>query len=163
MGLSFLLFWVGISIAVAVAADSKGRSAVGWFFLALLISPLIAGLIILALPSADSKAAEQRKQFQAQAIYKGTPYRVRPAGNIEAMLPGGAVIFRNMEEFSAAVDGGTIELKPNEYLKAEFPNELGSYLYRVEKDGSVAAVNGLGERVEFRKWQHFWDAVHRHS
>lgn len=43
-----IFFWLGFSIAVAVAADNRGRSSIGWFFLALLISPLLAGLFLLA-------------------------------------------------------------------------------------------------------------------
>ena len=38
------LFWVALSIAVGAYGASKGRSGVGWFFLAVLISPLLAGI-----------------------------------------------------------------------------------------------------------------------
>jgi hypothetical protein len=44
----FLLLWVGFAIVVGVAAHSRGRSGGGWFILALLISPLLAGLLVLA-------------------------------------------------------------------------------------------------------------------
>jgi hypothetical protein len=42
--LAALPVWVG------VVASKRGRNGVGWFFLALFISPLIAGLLLLALP-----------------------------------------------------------------------------------------------------------------
>lgn len=47
--MEFIGFWVLLSIVVGVAASSRDRSGFGWFVLALLISPLIAGLLVLAL------------------------------------------------------------------------------------------------------------------
>jgi hypothetical protein len=43
---------------------------------------------------------------------------------------------------------------------AEFPDVLNDYRYRVEKDRSVSAVNGLGEHIQFRDWKSFWKAAH---
>jgi len=73
------------------------------------------------------------------------------------MLPGGKVIFRDMEEFTAAIDGRTIPLREPD---PEFPEEVNDYRFHVEKDGTVSAVNGLGERVKFRDWRSFWKAAH---
>src|SRR5215467_4165912 len=50
-----VFFWLGFSLAVAVAANSKGRSGLGWFFLAILISPLLAGLFVLAVRNLRSE------------------------------------------------------------------------------------------------------------
>jgi hypothetical protein len=44
------LFWVGFAIIVGVAANTRGRDSVGWGVLAVFISPLLAGLLLLALP-----------------------------------------------------------------------------------------------------------------
>jgi hypothetical protein len=52
--LEVFLFWVGLSIVVAVAAKNRGRSTVAWLLLALVISPLLAGLLLLALPKAGT-------------------------------------------------------------------------------------------------------------
>lgn len=52
-----LLFWGGLSVVVAVAANSRGRSPIGWFVLSVVISPLIAGLLVLALGGPKSPAA----------------------------------------------------------------------------------------------------------
>jgi hypothetical protein len=41
-----LFFWVGFAAIIAVIANNKGRNPAGWFFLALLISPLLAGLFL---------------------------------------------------------------------------------------------------------------------
>lgn len=45
-----LLFWLGLSFVVAVAANTRGRLGVAWFIVSLIVSPLIAGLLVLALP-----------------------------------------------------------------------------------------------------------------
>jgi len=49
--MEFLFLWLGLSIVVWVGASSKGRFGFGWFLLAIIISPLIAGLLVLVLPS----------------------------------------------------------------------------------------------------------------
>jgi hypothetical protein len=46
----FLLFWLGAAAVVAVGANTRGRDSTGWFLLAILISPLLAGLFLIALP-----------------------------------------------------------------------------------------------------------------
>ena len=40
-------FWLMASIVVGIIASGKGRSFLGWTLLATLISPLLAGLLIL--------------------------------------------------------------------------------------------------------------------
>jgi hypothetical protein len=52
------------------------------------------------------------------------------------------------------------QVKPDVAVNAEFPNALNDYLYRVEKDGTVAAVNSLGEHIQFGNWKSFWEAAH---
>lgn len=53
-----IIFWIGLSIVVAVGANTRGRSPVAWFICAIVISPLLSGLLLLALPNlANSSAA----------------------------------------------------------------------------------------------------------
>jgi hypothetical protein len=47
---SLILFWLAFAVIVGVAANTRGRNGGGWFILAVLISPLLAGLLVLALP-----------------------------------------------------------------------------------------------------------------
>src|SRR5688572_12723677 len=57
--------WFVMAIAVGVVASSRGRVGIGWFFLALLISPLLAGLLVFVLSNIkeeDADRSEQRKQ-----------------------------------------------------------------------------------------------------
>lgn len=42
-------FWIGFAVVVGVAANARGRNGVGWFFLAVIISPLLALLLVLVM------------------------------------------------------------------------------------------------------------------
>ncbi len=51
----FFVLWLVFAIAVGVIADAKGRSFLVWFILSFIFSPLIAGLIVVALgPEAEN-------------------------------------------------------------------------------------------------------------
>jgi hypothetical protein len=51
MKVEIFLFWFGLAIIVGVAANTRGRNGIGWFLLGMfVISPLLAGLLLLALP-----------------------------------------------------------------------------------------------------------------
>ena len=41
--------WLLLSVVVAVAANARGRSGIGWFFLALVISPVFALVLVLVM------------------------------------------------------------------------------------------------------------------
>ncbi|TIQ85259.1 MAG: zinc ribbon domain-containing protein [Mesorhizobium sp.] len=60
--MTFLIFWLGFSLIVGVAASKRNRSGAAWFFLSLIFSPLLAGLFMLALgenkPSGRYEAAQ---------------------------------------------------------------------------------------------------------
>jgi hypothetical protein len=49
-----VFLWLGLSIVVAVGANTRGRNPSAWFFYAVFLSPLIAGLLLLALPNLSS-------------------------------------------------------------------------------------------------------------
>jgi len=53
IGFFGFLMWLGFSAAVATAANTRGHSAASWFFLSVLISPLLAVCFLLALPKGD--------------------------------------------------------------------------------------------------------------
>src|SRR5262249_62290714 len=54
MAPSILFSWVMLSIIVGVAAVTRGHNA-AWFLLALIISPLLAALCLIALPPRPSR------------------------------------------------------------------------------------------------------------
>ena len=45
--MTMIFFWVLFAIAVGIFASNRGRSGFGWFFLSLIISPLL-GIIFCA-------------------------------------------------------------------------------------------------------------------
>jgi hypothetical protein len=60
-----------------VVANNKGRSGVGWFFLAFLISPLIAGIIVLVIGPGDAKAPAQAGWVAASTGGQSVAARLR--------------------------------------------------------------------------------------
>lgn len=123
--MTIIFVYVALTIIVGVAANSRGRSGIGWFLLALLISPLIAGLLVLALRRIDRDviASEKRDRllanstellpvpsgpggpFEPDGVIRGFPYRVGDNGVVEAMMTAGLIRFRNMDQFLAAAEG----------------------------------------------------------
>ncbi len=49
--MEWIVVWLVASSVVAWAASQKGRSGIGFFFLSLLLSPLIGFLAVIAVPS----------------------------------------------------------------------------------------------------------------
>jgi hypothetical protein len=114
--MELVLFYFGLAIVVGVAANTRGRSGGGWFLLSLLITPVITGLLVLALPRVGPSAAPPQpdssfepppqpdRSFEPDAVLKGFPYRRREDGTVDVMMTGGLVHFRDMEQFRAVVE-----------------------------------------------------------
>lgn len=69
MGIVFV--WVALCFVAGAIAGNKGRSGVGFFFLALLLSPLVG--ILAALIAAPNKANVEAKELASGATKK-CPY-----------------------------------------------------------------------------------------
>lgn len=50
------IFWFVFALIVGVYAARRGRSGTGWFLLSVLISPLLAGLLCLAVGPKNQEA-----------------------------------------------------------------------------------------------------------
>jgi len=50
------ILWIVFAILIAAAADSRGRSGFGWFVLAIVLSPLLAGFVLLLMPNLTTQA-----------------------------------------------------------------------------------------------------------
>ena len=59
-----LIAWLAFSSIPALIAHNKGRSAAGWYFLSLLISPLLAAIILACL-------GQNKLQIEARALQNG--------------------------------------------------------------------------------------------
>lgn len=57
----FIIFWFAMAAIVGVAANSRDRNGVYWTLLAILLSPLIAGVLVLALGSPGPNANTHKK------------------------------------------------------------------------------------------------------
>jgi hypothetical protein len=69
--LTGLIGWILFSAVVGVGANTRGRNGFGWFALALVTSPLIAGLFLLALPRKDQK--DPFADIATLAVIEATP------------------------------------------------------------------------------------------
>ncbi len=56
--MEILFFWLVLSIVIGIGAASRGRSGFGWFLLSILISPLIALILLLLMPSKAARPDE---------------------------------------------------------------------------------------------------------
>jgi hypothetical protein len=84
---TILFSWVMLSIVVGVAADSRGRNP-AWFLLALMISPLLAAPLLLALP--HLKIERQWQPF-IQAVIgwsRGRPCNSKGAARMSTFAAG---------------------------------------------------------------------------
>ena len=52
-----VLGWILFAIVVGFAADARGRSGFGYFFLSLLLSPLIGLILVLVSPNLAQEQA----------------------------------------------------------------------------------------------------------
>jgi hypothetical protein len=60
--MEYIFYWLLCSIVVGViAAYGRARNGGGWFLLALLISPLLAGILVLCLPAQQPKRLTRRQ------------------------------------------------------------------------------------------------------
>jgi hypothetical protein len=127
--MGIFIIWLVLAFLVGIAASSRGRSGAGWFLLAVIISPLIAILFVLALPNLKHQELLARlakpepplprsglggkstrvtvdrtpRPFEPDGVYAGVPYRVASDGSIDAIMQGAKVRFRDFEKFTGAI------------------------------------------------------------
>ena len=64
--LALIVLWLVLALGVGIAATRRGRSRVGWFLLAVVISPMCAGPLLLALPDPRGQRIHQGKLRRLQ-------------------------------------------------------------------------------------------------
>jgi hypothetical protein len=67
--LLWLPVWIIISIVVGAVAKSRGRSGIGFFFFALVLSPILALIVLLLIRN----YAEETRQWERERQMKSTP------------------------------------------------------------------------------------------
>lgn len=108
-----VVFWLALAFIVGLIANMRGRDGIGWFALAILISPFLAGLLVLVFarkpspleqaPATSSKRRPMLSTFKPDGVYAGIAYMVTPDSAIVAATPEGLIRFRTIEDFLAAV------------------------------------------------------------
>lgn len=61
--MAFVIVWVALSFMAGAIAGNKGRSTVGFFFLALFLSPVVGTIAILV--AAPNKAVIEAKELSS--------------------------------------------------------------------------------------------------
>jgi hypothetical protein len=84
---TILFSWVMLSIVVGVAADSRGRNP-AWVLLALMISPLLAALLLLALPNLKTKRQWQPYIEAVIDWFRGRPCNSKGGARMSTFATG---------------------------------------------------------------------------
>jgi hypothetical protein len=127
---AILIVWVGIAFLVAIAAGARDRSSVGWFFLAVIISPVLALIALLVLPNLRHEAILEKIAANQQ--------RPEPQP-----LPSGG--------WGRKVTRVTVDRTPRPF---EPDGVYSGVPYRVGSDGSIDAIMH-GATVKFRNFDKF--------
>jgi hypothetical protein len=184
--LEIALLWIGLAVVVGVAADTRGRDGAGWGLLAIIISPLLAGLLLIALPRKEKiprqnrehfadllPGGEERKRarlereqiendrregvFRPDGMIENTPYRVLRNGEAEAMIQGGIVRFQSLDHLRSMLN---VNWPAEESL--HFRNRTGGIPYEINPDSTVTAKTPIGVRT-FSSWADFLRAIEKQS
>jgi len=62
--MELILFYLVLAVVVGVAASARDRSGGGWFLLAVITSPLIAGVLVLLLPNRRRERLDRERHLE---------------------------------------------------------------------------------------------------
>jgi hypothetical protein len=65
--MELIAVWVIFAVGVAIVANSRGRNPVGWFLLACVISPLLAVILLVVMPSQETEGASFMERYEGKA------------------------------------------------------------------------------------------------
>ena len=85
MMIAIFFWWIGLSIVVAVAADTRDRSPIAWFIYAIIFSPLLGGLLLLALLDIGVREGKEWTQPSNAALARPLNQPARP--RLEGLAP----------------------------------------------------------------------------
>jgi hypothetical protein len=131
-----IIVWLFFTAVVAAAADARGRSGAAWFIVALIFSPLIGLICVLAFPN-----LKHQRLLEAAIAQRSAPMRL-PSQLPKAGLGGKA-------------DRVTIDRTPRPF---EPDGVYAGIPYRVADDGSIHAIM-QGSLVRFRDFDKFTGAM----
>jgi hypothetical protein len=62
--MELLLVYLVLAFVVGVGASARDRSGAGWFLVALIVSPLIAGILVLLLPNRRRERLDRERHME---------------------------------------------------------------------------------------------------
>ena len=86
------LCWIIFSFCVAFLAEKRGRSAGGFFFLAILISPLIAGIIVLCIEDLRATKERSKTDYLMQMQIRAQQQQLEELRKMKTPSPGNRVL-----------------------------------------------------------------------
>jgi hypothetical protein len=116
LSIGWTALWLSLACVVGGIAAVRGRSALAWFVIATVASPLIAGLLVTVLPPGMTREENYlstallpepllppSQRFQPDGTYGSIPYRVNESGTIDVLMEGKVVRYPDIEQFLMAV------------------------------------------------------------
>lgn len=149
-----VVLWLALAAVVGFLASSRGRNGAGWFALAIVISPLLAGIGLLFVPTptpSKERSRARSQSFEPQDVLNGIPYDINSDGSITAMMPGGLVRFKTKGQFLAAASGsstvqsGVMREPRND---AELIAFINSVLGLPVSDSVISELSGYKKQIE---------------
>ena len=93
--MDYVLLWIIFSIVAGAIASSRGRSGWGWFFLALIISPLVAVIAVAVMPVVHDGAVDQLLEVQCPFCGGSVPTRAGICRHCSRKLPSRELLERH--------------------------------------------------------------------
>jgi hypothetical protein len=82
------IIWLILAFVLGVAAERRGRSGFGWFLLALLLSPVITGILLAVFPDKRLRALLEEPRRSAAVDDRALLRNIQQdAGSINGLLP----------------------------------------------------------------------------
>jgi hypothetical protein len=134
------IVWLVFTGVVAAAAEARGRSGLGWFFVAFFLSPLIGILLLLIFPNLKHERLLEAAISERGKVHP-TPLPLPPP------LPKASL--------GGRADRVTIDRTPRPF---EPDGVYAGVPYRVSDDGSIDAIV-QGSMVRFRDFDKFTGAL----
>lgn len=75
--MGFIFFWLIFAVVVSVIAKNKGRSAIAWFLLSVLISPILSLILVLVFkPIEDENISLETDSFRGERVLSNDSYKL---------------------------------------------------------------------------------------
>jgi hypothetical protein len=114
-----------LAFCVAAAANARGRNLIGWFFISLLLSPIISLLLLIAFPQAGGGGYNNDQELQRNIALgrSGSGRSVTPGRVIALTFVAAVLLFVGFYSFGRSIwnpDFGTGPFRPPVLVNGPF-------------------------------------------